>query len=226
MEALIVVNFLNNYQYWRLRYNLEPTHPNIAIQKNPKTYVVPPLKEGKTNKGWSMTTIIWKGNKAEKVIYYHAEEWDTMYSKSDAGSTSVSGRWTKEGKLLFISWVKRIGAARNHEGTRAMQDLIWRALQADYSIQADNPEVVENQVARRLLDKNLRQILTGMLLLVSTYLVVVTQPMILPILLLTKCRRVTIQALMSTSRTIVIIVAALKKTNTHLKVMKTKMHKF
>jgi ammonia channel protein AmtB len=65
-----------------------------------------------------------------------------------------------------------------------------------------------------------------MLLLVSTYLVVVMKPMILPILLGMRRRRVTIQALMSTSRTIVIIVAAVKKTNTNLKAMKTKMRKF
>jgi hypothetical protein len=148
MEAFIVVNFLNNYQYWHLRYNLELIHPKIPIQKKPKMYVVPPLKEGETNKGWSMATVIRKkGNKAEKVIYYHTDEWDTKYSKSDAGS-SVSGGWTKEGKLLFINWVERVREARNRRGTRAMEDLIWTALRTDYSIQADNPEV-ENLVTRR-----------------------------------------------------------------------------
>jgi hypothetical protein len=148
MEAFIVVNFLNNYQYWHLRYNLELIHPKIPIQKKPKMYVVPPLKEGETNKGWSMATVIRKkGNKAEKVIYYQTDEWDTKYSKSDAGS-SVSGGWTKEGKLLFINWVERVREARNRRGTRAMEDLIWTALRTDYSIQADNPEV-ENLVTRR-----------------------------------------------------------------------------
>jgi hypothetical protein len=128
MEAFIVINFLNNYQYWQLRYNLELIHPKIPIQKKPKTYVVPPLKEGETDKGWSMTTVIRKkGGKAEKVIYYHTDEWDNKYSKSDAGS-SVSGGWTKEGKLLFIQWVKTVRAARNHCGTGTMEDLIWRAL--------------------------------------------------------------------------------------------------
>jgi hypothetical protein len=122
---------------------LELIHPTIAIQKNQKR------KEGETDKGWSMATVIRKkGNKAEKVIYYHTNEWDTKYSKSDAGS-SVSGGWTKESKLLFIKLVERVGAAHNHRGTCAMEDLIWRALRADYSIhQADNPEV-ENLVARR-----------------------------------------------------------------------------
>jgi hypothetical protein len=49
-----------------------------------------------------MATIIRKkGGKAVKVIYYHTNEWDTKYSKSDTGS-SFSGGWTKEGKLLFI----------------------------------------------------------------------------------------------------------------------------
>jgi hypothetical protein len=51
MEAFIVVNFLNHYQYWRLRYDLELIHPKIPIQKKPKAYKVPPLKEGETNKG-------------------------------------------------------------------------------------------------------------------------------------------------------------------------------
>jgi tagatose-1,6-bisphosphate aldolase len=100
-----------------------------AHPKKPKTYVIPPLvKEGETNKGWSMATVIRKkGGKAEKVIYYHTDESDTKYSKSDAGS-SVSDGWTKEGKLLFIQWVKTVRAARNHRGTRAMENLIWRAL--------------------------------------------------------------------------------------------------
>jgi hypothetical protein len=85
------------------------------------------------------TAIRKKGGKAQKVIYYHTNEWDTKYSKSDTGS-SVSGGWTKEGKLLFIQWVKTVGAARNRRGTRAMEDLIWRALRTGYSIQTDNPE--------------------------------------------------------------------------------------
>jgi hypothetical protein len=149
MEAFIVVNFLNNYQYWRLRYDLELIHPKIPIQKKPKTYKVPPLKEGETDKGWSLTTVIRKkGGKAQQVIYYHTREWDTKYSKSDAGS-SVSGGWTKEGKILFINWVERVRAARNCRGTRAMEDLIWRALQNDYSIQADNPDVDNLLVTRR-----------------------------------------------------------------------------
>jgi hypothetical protein len=110
-------------------------------------YIVPPLKEGETDKGWSLTTVIRKkGGKAEKVIYYNTDEWDTKYSKSNAGS-SVSGGWTKEGKLLFIQWVGRVQAARNRRGTRAMEDLIWRALRTDYSILADNPEV-DNLVTR------------------------------------------------------------------------------
>jgi hypothetical protein len=94
-----------------------------------KTYIVPPLQEGETDKGWFMATVIRKtGNKAERVIYDHTKEWDTKYSKSDAGS-SVSGGWSrKEDKLLYISWVERVVAARNREGTHAMEDLIWRAL--------------------------------------------------------------------------------------------------
>jgi hypothetical protein len=123
--------------------------PKHYHPKKPKTYnIVPPLKEVETNKGWSMTIAIRKkGNKAEKVIYYHTNEWDTKYSKSEAGS-SVSGGWIKEGKLLFINWVEWVGAAHNHRGTCAMENLIWRALRTDYLIQADNPEV-ENLVARR-----------------------------------------------------------------------------
>jgi hypothetical protein len=93
------------------------------------------------------TVIRKKGGKAEKVIYYHTNEWDTKYSKSDAGS-SVSGGWTKEGKLLFIKWVKTVGAARNRRGTRAMEDLIWRALRTDYSIEANNPEVEDLDTRR------------------------------------------------------------------------------
>ena len=148
MEAFIVVNFLNNYQYWRLRYDLELIHPKIPIQRKPKTYKVPPLKEGETDKGWSLTTVIRKkGGKAQKVIYYHTKEWETKYTKSDAGS-SVSGGWTKEGKLLFIKWVGMVQAARNRRGTRAMEDLIWRSLRADYSIEAKDPEV-EDLVAKR-----------------------------------------------------------------------------
>ena len=148
MEAFIVVNFLNNYQYWRLRYDLELIHPKIPIQKKPKTYEVPPLKEGETDKGWSMTTVIRKkGGKAEKVIYYHTNEWDTKYSKSDAGS-SVTGGWTKEGKNLFIHWVKAVGAARNKRGTREKEELIWKSLRTEYFIEADNPQV-EDDNARR-----------------------------------------------------------------------------
>jgi hypothetical protein len=129
-----------------LQFGADP--PKNSHPKKPKTYEVPPLKEGETDKGWSMATVIRKkGGKAVKVIYYHTDEWDTKYSKSDAGS-SVSGGWTKKGKLLFIEWVKIVEAARNHRGTRAMEDLIWRALQAEYSIQADNPEV-DDLVTRR-----------------------------------------------------------------------------
>jgi hypothetical protein len=128
MEAFIVIYFLNNYQYWQLHYNLELIHPKIPSKKKRKMYVVPPLKEGETDKEWSMATVIRKkGGKAVKVIYDHTDEWDTKYSKSDAGS-SVSGGWTKEGKLLFIQWVERVQAARDRCGTRAMEDLIWRAL--------------------------------------------------------------------------------------------------
>jgi hypothetical protein len=224
MVAFIVINFLNNYQYWHLRYNLELIHPKIPIQKKPKTYEVPRLKEGETDKGWTLTTVIRKkdcravkviyyhtdewetkyfsqresnhpsnrgvhcqyfpqqlpilasrlqfgadppknsylkkpktyvvpprrtkvgllpqssGRKmggAVKVIYYHAKEWETKYSKSDAGS-SVSGGWTKEGKQLFITWVARVKEARNCHGTHAMEDLL---------IQAEYPGV-DNLVAR------------------------------------------------------------------------------
>jgi predicted transposase YbfD/YdcC len=136
---------------------LELIHPKIPIKKKPKTYVVPPLKEGETNKGWSMTTVIRKkGGKAENVIYYHTNEWDTKYSKSDAGS-SVSGGWTKEGKLLFVSWVKMVRAApRNRRGTHAMEELIWRAPRTEYSIEADNPEV-EDLDTRRLVAQDSKE---------------------------------------------------------------------
>jgi hypothetical protein len=49
---------------------------------------------------------------------------------------------------LFIKWVKTVQAARNHRGTHAMEELIWRALQTDYSIQADNPGVEDLDVRR------------------------------------------------------------------------------
>jgi hypothetical protein len=115
MEAFIILNFLNNYQYWRLRYNLELIHPNIAIQKKQKCMSYRPLKRVRPTKVGP-----WPPSSGRKV----------------------------EGKLLFINWVERVGAAHNHHGTHAMVDLIWRALQTDYSIQADNLEV-ENLVTRR-----------------------------------------------------------------------------
>jgi hypothetical protein len=50
MEVFIIVNFLNNYQYWPLRYNLELTHPNIAIQKN--------IHCTTTSRGWDRQRLV------------------------------------------------------------------------------------------------------------------------------------------------------------------------
>jgi hypothetical protein len=99
-----------------------------------------------------------------------------------------------------------------------MEDLIWRALRTDYSIEAHNPGV-EDLVTRRSM--------AGMMLLVSTYLVVM-KPTIRPILQGMRQRRVTIQALMSTRRRRIVtsVVAAAVKQKTNFKVMKTKMSRF
>jgi hypothetical protein len=63
MEAFIIINFLNNYQYWCLRYNLELIHPNIAIQKKPKCTLYHHLKRVRPTKVGP-----WSPSSGRKVI--------------------------------------------------------------------------------------------------------------------------------------------------------------
>jgi len=146
MEAFTVVNLHNNYSYWKKRYDLEQERPGHRIAKKPKLFQLPPLGEGEQEKGWRLVTITSKTGRRERVIYYYGKEWDTKYSKSDAGS-SITGGYTSEGKKEFVSWVGKVQKARKTKGTRAVEQKIVAALRENYGIEGDNAQ--EESFARR-----------------------------------------------------------------------------
>lgn len=149
VEAFIVVNFRNNYSYWQKFYQVKQLHPNIpTISKKPKLFQFPDLPEGQEDPTYRIVTIPPENGRLQRtVIYYDGEEWETKYSKSDAGS-SVSGGWTDEGKILFVSWVGKVKAARKTRQSRAKEELIFQALRADYGVRSNNQQV-EVAVRRR-----------------------------------------------------------------------------
>lgn len=148
MEAFVVANFTNNYSYWKNWYKINRRHPRVRVYKKPKGFDFPPLPEGQEEEGWRFVTLPPKGKtKARTVIYYQGEDWETLYSKSDAGS-SVSGGWTSEGKKLFVSWVTKVVAGRNTPQCRAMEEHIFTLLRQEHGIEADDAGI-EEMVRRR-----------------------------------------------------------------------------